>query len=227
VIEQLLPAGPLFRVHVRCSERSDGNFHVDAPAAELSARRTTLAPGAWTWLRQVHGATVVAVEYPGDGAGRDGDGSVTDIPGAVLAAQTADCAPVVLVGDGILSVVHAGWRGIVEGVLPAAVQAVQDRSAGPVRALLGPVIRSASYAFGERDLAEVQAVAGPGVRGITRDGEPALDMAAAAKLVLADAGVVDLMDLGLDTADTAFYSHRTRRDPERQVTVAWLERIDD
>ncbi|MFT5201090.1 MAG: YfiH family protein [Candidatus Aldehydirespiratoraceae bacterium] len=227
MIEQLLPAGPLFRVRVRCSERTDGNFHVGTPAAELGARRVTFAPGAWTWLCQVHGATVVAVEKPGDGAGLNGDASVTNIPGAVLAAQTADCAPVVLVGDGVLAVAHAGWRGIVEGVLPAAVQAVQDRSAGPVRALLGPVIRPASYAFSERDLAEVQAVAGPCVRGVTRDGEPALDMAAAVKSVLEEAGVVELIDLGLDTADAAFYSHRTRHDPERQVTVAWLERTDD
>jgi YfiH family protein len=227
VIEQLLPAGPLFRVRVRCSERVDGNFHVDIPAAELTARRTTLAPGVWTWLRQVHGATVIAVENPGDGAGRNGDAAVTKIPGAVLAAQTADCAPVVLVGDGVLAVAHAGWRGIVEGVLPAAVHAMQDRSAGPVRALLGPVIRPASYAFGERDLAEVEAVAGPGARGVTSDGEPALDMAAAVKSVLEDAGVVEMMDLGLDTAGASFYSHRTRRDPERQATVAWLERTDD
>ena len=52
----------------------------------------------------------VVVDHPGDGAGSSADASMTTVPGAVLAIQTADCAPVVIAGDGVVGVAHAGWR---------------------------------------------------------------------------------------------------------------------
>lgn len=229
VIERLLPAGAGRRVRVRCSARTDGDFHVDGPAVELAARRQGLVAGEWTWLHQVHGATVVAVDRPGAGAGSSADGAVTTVIGAVLAAHTADCAPVVLVGEGVVGVAHVGWRGIVAGVIPAVVAAMR-RGDGPIRretaeltAVLGPCIRAAHYEFGSADLATVEEVAGPRCRGITADGRPALDLAGAVDAVLAEAGVTEFVDLGIDTAAPEWFSHRMRRDVERQATVAVLE----
>lgn len=225
MFERLLAAGPTHRARVRISTRADGDFHVDLDEAELAVRRQDFMPGPWTWLRQVHGSTVVEVDGPGAGAGSLADASVTTHPGAVLAVQTADCAPVVFVADGAVAVAHAGWRGIVEGVLPATVQALRDRSHGPVRAVLGPVVRAHAYEFGEGDLATVAALAGPAVRSRTATGRPALDVAAAVAVVLRDTGVDDLVDLGYDTADEAWFSHRVRGDAGRQVTTVTLEPV--
>ena len=223
MIERLLPAGPFHRVRVRCSDRSDGDFHVDLPADTLTTRRQGLAPGSWTWLRQVHGARVIRVDEPGDGAGEEADASVTCSVGAVLAAQTADCVPIVLTGDAAVAVVHAGWRGVVEGVIPAAVAELRALGGGEIRALVGPHIRAENYAFGEHELDVVAAVAGEAVRSTTRDGRPALDMTAAVSAVLAGCGVDAIEVLDDDTAEPGWFSHRVRADPERQVTVAWLE----
>jgi hypothetical protein len=108
-------------VHFAFSGADDGDLAVDVPAAELDRRRTDVMPGPWTWLRQVHGADVVQVEEPGQHAGAHADASVTTMPGAVLAVQTADCAGVLLLGTGPDSVAvaaaHSGWRGLVDGVL--------------------------------------------------------------------------------------------------------------
>ena len=57
-------------------------------------RRPRSSTDPWTWLRQVHGAGVVIVTEPGEHAGAQADAAVTAVPGAVLAVQTADCAPV-------------------------------------------------------------------------------------------------------------------------------------
>lgn len=64
----------------------------------------------WAMVHQVHGAGVVVA----DRAGRlgDGDALVTTTPGLPIAVRVADCAPIVLLADGVVGVVHAGWRGI-------------------------------------------------------------------------------------------------------------------
>lgn len=226
MIERLLPAGPHHRVRVRCSERADGDFAVGRPGVELDARRRAFAPGRWTWFQQVHGAVVVRVDEPGRGAGEVADAGVTTIVGATLAVHTADCVPVVLSAGGAVAVAHAGWRGVVEGVIPATVAALRDMATGDVHAFVGPHIRAGHYAFGARELDEVAAVAGDTVRSSTIEGQPALDMTAAVRSVLGRAGVDAVSVVDDDTADPRWFSHRVRADRERQVTVAWLETDD-
>ena len=233
MIGRSLPAGPHLLARVCCTARADGDFRVDGPADELAARRRRVADRPWTWLRQVHGARVVTVRRPGDGAGTEADAMVTRVPGAVLAVQTADCAPVVLAGVGVLGLVHAGWRGLVEGVIPATLELMRQASAGDVHALLGPCIGPAGYEFGEAELARVEAVTGPGVRATTDRGGLALDLPAAVRSVCVAGGVASFAVVGdgsggdrpADTVGEDWYSHRTRGDLGRQATVAWLEAV--
>ncbi|HKY14173.1 MAG TPA: polyphenol oxidase family protein, partial [Microthrixaceae bacterium] len=104
---------------------ADGDFAIDSDPDGLAERRGAIAAAPWTWLRQVHGAEVVVVGAPGDHAGAEADAAVTGVPGAALAVQTADCAPVLLWGDGptgpVIGAAHAGWRGLYEGVLENTV----------------------------------------------------------------------------------------------------------
>ena len=120
-------------VQHRFSERADGDFAITAEPRALAAARSALAPHPWTWLEQVHGAGVVVVSRPGQWASARADAAVTSTPGAVLAVQTADCAPVLFtaVGPGpsagpVIGAAHAGWKGLYEGVLEATVGALVD-----------------------------------------------------------------------------------------------------
>ena len=231
-----MPAGDGWLVRVRCSQVFDGDFSCDrgggAGAAgdeSLERRRQKLMNGRWTWLSQVHGADVVFITEPGGCAGAVADGAVTAVPDAVLALHTADCAPVVVVGNGALGVAHAGWRGIVAGVIERVVDSVRRAqssasAATEVRAVIGPVIRPSSYEFGADDLAAVASAAGCDVSGATSWGTPALDLCAAVRGALNAVGVSDVEDLGLDTARGGFFSHRARGDRGRQATAARLER---
>ncbi len=105
-------------------------------------------------LRQVHGARAVTVGREG-GAGAfarategwaDGDASVTRAPGVALLALGADCAPVLLWSEdgSVVAAVHAGWRGLVAGVIPAAVEAMAVDPA-QLRAAIGPCIGPCCY----------------------------------------------------------------------------------
>lgn len=185
--------------------------------------------GEWTWLKQVHGAGVVVVAEPGGGAGSVADGAVTAVVGAVLALHTADCAPVVVVGDGAVGVAHAGWRGIVAGVLGEVVQAVRNLAPGPgvgLRAVVGPVIRPSAYEFGPADLTAVADAVRRDVAGVTSWGAPALDLVSAVRGALCIVGVSDVEDLGFDTSHEHFFSHRVRGEPARQATMVRLEPVE-
>jgi YfiH family protein len=166
---------------------------------------------------------VVVVEHPGQHAGAVADAAVTATPGCALAVRTADCAPVVLVGTQAVGVVHAGWQGLLAGVVGRAVDALRALDDGPLTAHLGPCIRAGCYEFQGPDLDRLVERFGDGVRAETLWGTPALDLAAGVKVALREAGVPDLVDdTGCTACDTRWYSHRARRDTGRLATVAWI-----
>jgi len=210
-------------VRVCCTTRDDGDLRIDEDATVLAQRRQAVATAPWSWLRQVHGADVVVVTRPGEHAGAAADAAVTATPGAVVAVQTADCAPILLSGDGVIGVVHAGWRGLVAGVIEAAASAMADLGGAPTDALLGPHIRPRCYEFIGSDLDVVAAHCGEAVRSTTAWGTPALDLAAGVR-ASCEALSISVVDDGTCTAcSPQHWSFRARRDIGRQALVGWIE----
>ena len=220
-----------FPAEVRFTGRAEGDLghagawvEVHEVDAAVEARRRAVLDRPWSWLRQVHGAEVRVVDGPGKCAGEVGDALVTADAEAALAVLTADCAPVALASEeGVIAAVHAGWRGLVAGVVPAAVRAMRDLGATDIVAALGPCIHAECYEFSEVDLASVAAELGDEVRGVTSAGAPALDVPAAVRAALTGAGAQLVHDVGVCTACSgAHYSHRARAELERQAVVVWL-----
>ncbi|HYF24331.1 MAG TPA: polyphenol oxidase family protein [Baekduia sp.] len=204
----------------------------DDDPADVAENRRRVADAAGVLLaqgHQVHGAQVVRVaELPwpeGPGAGGAGiagghtpeaDGQATALEGVAPIVLTADCLPVALAGDGAVAAVHAGWRGLADGVLAAGVAALRELGAkGPLRAVVGPGAGPCCYEVGDA----VRARFAPAHRRGRH-----LDLPAAARAALRDAGVDDVEVLGLCTiCDERFFSHR--RDggvTGRQAGLAWL-----
>ena len=173
----------------------------------------------------MHGDQVVVVDVPGAHAGDEGDALVSVDGGAALSVFTADCAPVALAGEGgVIGVAHAGWRGLVAGIIPRTVERMHALGAGVITAALGPCIHAECYEFSPGDLDLVAAHLGDGVRSQTLHGRAALDMQAAVAISLERAGVALVHDAGVCTACAAgdYYSHRARAETERQATLVWL-----
>ena len=202
-----------------------GGAYVHEVAPEIEARRRAVVDAPWTWLRQVHSDTVVTVTSPGAGAGTKADAAVTDAPRSVLAVLAADCAPVALVSpEGVVAAVHAGWRGLVAGVLERAVNGARLLGATELRAVLGPCIHPECYEFGAADLDSVAAQYGDSVRSVTADGQPALDVPAAVRAALRGAGVADVDDVDVCTAcSDDYFSWRARGELARQALVVWRD----
>ena len=175
---------------------------------------------------QVHGGGVVVVGQPGDRAGSEADAAVTDQLRAPLAVHTADCAPVALwSGEGVIAVVHAGWRGLIAGVVSNCCEEMRSCGAVDISAAVGPCISAPNYEFGAGDLEKVESLFGREVRASTVSGSPALDLRAAVASALARERVTLVYCSPVCTADSeTHFSHRGRGDRARQATLVWLEK---
>ncbi len=196
----------------------------DGPAnGELERRRRALVDRPWSWVTQVHGAGVVVVRRPDQGGRGEADALVSDHPGVCLAVFTADCAPIALASpEGIIGAVHAGWRGLMSGVVGSAVETMQTLGASRIEAALGPCIHAECYEFSPGDLEPVAARLGPEVRASTATGRPALDLPEAVRASLRAAGVDLVADEDVCTAcSPVHFSYRARGERQRMALVVW------
>ncbi|WP_308917808.1 polyphenol oxidase family protein, partial [Jannaschia sp. LMIT008] len=102
-------------------------------------------PDALRFVHQVHSTDVVTVTGPLDAP--RADAMVTDRPGHVLCILTADCQPVLFHDHaaGVSGAAHGGWRGTLDGVLEATVDAMRALGAADIRAVIGPCISAPHY----------------------------------------------------------------------------------
>jgi polyphenol oxidase len=168
---------------------------------------------------QMHSALVHRAR-PG-ARGEPGDGIWTDNPDVPVLAMSADCLPIALArtdGDSpAVAVLHAGWRGLLAGVVESAVATL---GAGAVAAAIGPAIGPCCYEVRDDVADPFRALFG---RGIVSDGR--LDLWRAADTLLRDAGVGQVERLDLCTAchPELFFSHR--RDGKPRGVQGVLARV--
>jgi YfiH family protein len=104
-------------------------------------------------LRQIHSDLIHCVSKPPQDP-LVGDGLITDTPTILLAIQTADCLPVVLVDTKrrAVGVFHAGWRGTVKRIVEKGVGEMRGcfgTSPKDIKAAIGPGIHGCCYQVGE------------------------------------------------------------------------------
>jgi YfiH family protein len=185
-----------------------------------AARAVRADPLRLVGLTQVHGTVAVRVTEPwAAGDGPSADAMVTDRPGIALGIVTADCAPVLFVDRdaGVIGAAHAGWRGAVQGILEATLDAMATLGArtGRVIAAIGPCIAQVSYEVGA-DLRDAVLADNPAHSGFFavggREGRWQFDLPGYCVARLAAAGVARVHRVVVDTcADEArFFSHRRR-----------------
>jgi polyphenol oxidase len=158
--------------------------------------------------RQIHSTHVHRAE-PG-ARGRPGDGLWTDEPDVPVLAMSADCLPIALVradgGTPAVAVLHAGWRGLLDGIVEQGVQTL----GGELRAAIGPGIGPCCYEVGQEVSEPFASAFGTDVvQGGT------LDLWRAAESALNAAGVDDVLrtDVCTHCNPDRFFSHRRTGKP--------------
>jgi len=183
--------------------------------------RSSDAPADLASARQVHSATVLRAQA---GACGEGDALWTDRSGLALSVITADCVPVVLAGPGGIAAVHAGWRGLVNGVISATLCELPG-SLSAWTAWIGPAIGACCYEVSEDVAAQVVAAAGdPAVAVPGSAGKPHLDLSGVARRQLEAAGVGEILWLVRCTRcdeEKLFSYRREGKGAGRNIAFIW------
>lgn len=195
---------------LNCGTGSSDQTEIVAINRARVAETMGLGPEALVTVHQVHSARALPVTGPLS-IRPEADAMVTATPGVLLAVLTADCQPVLFEDPEarVIGAAHAGWRGSVDGVLEATIEAMETLGArrSRITAVIGPTISQAAYEVGpeffDRFRAEDEASTrffanGPGDRLL---------------FDLPGYGLYRLREAGVDHAE--WTGHCTYRDPER------------
>lgn len=167
----------------------------------------------------VHSADAVIADAPrlADEPHRKADIILTRNPSVTLYMRFADCVPIMLYDpvQGVVGLAHAGWLGTILGASRAATEAMQaafGSRPGDILAAIGPSIGPDHYEVGGDVLERVRTafVHDSGSLIEHRDGRSYLDLWAANRLQLQQAGVGQIEVAGICTAchTDDWYSHR-------------------
>lgn len=206
--------------------------HVGDSAEAVARNRAVLRqmlPGEPLWLSQVHGRVVVDADVTHGVP--EADASVARAPGRVCAVMTADCLPVLFCDDegSVVAAAHAGWRGLVGGVLEATIAQMAVAPAR-LRAWLGPAIGPRCFEVGD-EVREAFMHQDPGAAiAFEPTGAPGkwmADLFALAQRRLQVAGVGRVEGGGVCTATdrACYYSYRRDGRTGRFATLVWLEPV--
>ncbi|MEL7297528.1 MAG: peptidoglycan editing factor PgeF [Pseudomonadota bacterium] len=236
------PGGRLFgQVAALSTERTGGaslspydglnlGDHVGDKPSAVAENRTLLMteaalPADPLWLTQVHGSDVLdARDWQ---TGVQADGAVTRDKDRPLAIMTADCLPILLAATdaSVVGAVHAGWRGLLDGVIVNTVAAM-DHTPGKVMAWIGPGISQAAFEVGDdvRDAFVAADHVATNCFVPNDNGRWQADLKMLALLELRNCGVQRVTDSGLCTYGdaTRFFSHRRSAPCGRMASLIWI-----
>ena len=241
MIECIQPDWPAPAAVRACSTTRDGGVsagpwrslnlatHVGDDPRAVSENRARLSarlglPDAPQWLDQVHGTRV---HLPASDS-LCADACVEDRPGRVCVVLTADCLPVLLCNTAgtRVAVAHAGWRGLLAGILERTVAAFDDEP-GQLLAWLGPAIGPQAFEVGDEVRAAflVEDPASGGLFAANGSGRWMADLCGLARLRLGRCGVGTVTGGGWCTLSepARFFSYRRDGMTGRMASLIWLQ----
>ncbi|HQO16105.1 MAG TPA: peptidoglycan editing factor PgeF [Methylotenera sp.] len=205
--------------------------HVNDNPISVAKNRQLLSsylPSEPVWVNQVHGVEVIDAAH--STCLQNADASFTTKPNVVCVTMTADCLPVLLCdkAGSVVAAVHAGWRGLCDGVLEAAVSNMPVQ-ASEILAWLGPAIGPNAFEVGGEVRAQFIAKDAQAENAFKAQGNKWLgDIYQIARQRLNQLGVTQIYGGSVNenfctyTDATRFYSFRRDNVTGRMASLIWL-----
>ena len=206
-------------------------LHVEDDPGKVAINRERLChdaglPHAPRWPQQCHGTRAVNAAELNDDTAVPADAVYAAAPGLVCAILTADCIPLIvcsLAGDEV-AVIHAGWRGLLDGVIENTLSLFAATPAQTI-AWIGPGISARAYAVDDAFRARFIA-SDPNYAAIfsARGDQLYADLPRLAEMRLVAAGVGRISRYPGCTygEPERFFSYRRDGVTGRIATCAWL-----
>lgn len=205
--------------------------HVNDDGNTVAHNRQLLSPylpSEPVWVNQVHGIEVI--DAAKSGCLENADASFTTKNNVVCVTMTADCLPVLLCDtDGtVVAAVHAGWRGLCDGVIESAVNKMPVQ-ASHILAWLGPAIGPNAFEVGDDVREQFIQKGSQAALAFKPQGDKWLcDMYLIAKQRLNNLGVTQIYggsineDFCTYTDEARFFSFRRDNVTGRMASMIWL-----
>lgn len=205
--------------------------HVNDDPIAVAKNRQLLSPylpNEPVWVNQVHGIEVIDAAQ--SACLQNADASFTTKPNVVCVTMTADCLPVLLCDKAgtVVAAVHAGWRGLCDGVIEAAVNKLPVEHS-EILAWLGPAIGPNAFEVGSEVMAQFIAKDAQAASAFQTNGNKWLgDIYQIASQRLSYLGVTQIYggsvneDFCTYTDATRFYSFRRDDVTGRMASLIWL-----
>ncbi len=205
--------------------------HVNDDPIAVAKNRQLLSPylpNEPVWVNQVHGIEVIDAAQ--SACLQNADASFTTKPNVVCVTMTADCLPVLLCDKAgtVVAAVHAGWRGLCDGVIEAAVNKLPVEHS-EILAWLGPAIGPNAFEVGSEVMAQFIAKDAQAASAFQTNGNKWLgDIYQIARQRLNYLGVTQIYggsvneDFCTYTDATRFYSFRRDDVTGRMASLIWL-----
>jgi YfiH family protein len=202
--------------------------HVGDDPLVVAANRQRLSgfvPSEPVWMRQVHGAK--AIDAALASCLPEADAAFANVPDTVCCVMTADCLPVLLCDRAgtVVAAVHAGWRGLLHGVIEAAIASMRV-PASDLLAWLGPAIGPESFEVGDEVCDSFIALDKNARHAFAPHAESKwlVDIYLLARQRLQAAGLTQIHggEFCTYTDSTRFFSYRRDGVTGRMATMIWL-----
>lgn len=218
---------------LRCgiSDRHDGPMKLVGDSSTISDARMMyfakekIDPDRVVSAKLVHGKRIERIVFvDGGNAFQETDGLVTQDLHTFLSVTVADCIPVYFFDPAhdVVGIVHAGWRGVVGGIVPEMVRVMKadyESDAADILVGIGPSIQKCHFEItGEiRDQFDADAIE-------ERDGKLFVDLSQMLVHQLQEAGVTRIEDSRICTFchPDRYFSYRRDKPAQIEAMIAWI-----
>ena len=205
-------------------------MHVGDLPTRVAANRQQLAQHIATrhapvWLEQIHSRHCIQLTQYTDQL-HQADASYTKTSQLPCAVMTADCLPILLcsASQKEVAAVHAGWRGLADGVLTNALKQFSS-SPSEIMAWLGPAIGPTAFEVGEEVRVRFMMALPDASQAFIAAGERWLcDLPQLAALTLQNLGIKQIYQSGCCTYSEPqhFFSYRRDGVTGRMASLIWI-----
>ena len=223
-----------------CSDEEHASFnlamHVDDNPEKVRLNRLRLRQSLNlkfepVWLEQTYSSRLYEVRQPKNNL-QQADGAYTKQVNLQCVVLTGDCLPLLLCDEqgSIVAAVHCGWRGMLNGIIENAIQAMQNHAKGNLLAWMGPAIGPQCFEVGEdvrqpfikHNLRAMQAF-----QSTSKPGKWLADIYQLARIRLQSLGVNAIYggDYCTFLDKEHFYSYRRDKTTGRMATLIWLNPV--
>ncbi|HSI43393.1 MAG TPA: peptidoglycan editing factor PgeF [Methylotenera sp.] len=207
-----------------------GEHVKDDPLAVAHNRQllSPYLPSEPVWMNQVHGVEVI--DAAKSGCLENADGAFTTHTDVVCVTMTADCLPVLLCDKAgtVIAAVHAGWRGLCDGVIKSAIAKMPAKPEN-ILAWLGPAIGPNAFEVGDDVREQFLQKDAQANSAFKPHGDKWLcDIYTLAKQRLVSTGVKGIYGGSVNeefctyTDETRFFSFRRDNATGRMASLIWL-----